>query len=81
MSTPLVIVITVFVLSLLVGFEVIAPAKTGTGSTTAGAVNRLLRLDVGGTTILSRVTWRSVERLQLRPGMRVFAQVKSVALA
>lgn len=43
--------------------------------------NRLLRLDVGGTTILSRVTWRSVERLQLRPGMRVFAQVKSVALA
>lgn len=43
--------------------------------------NRLLRLDVGGTVILSRVTWRSVERLQLRPGMRVFAQVKSVALA
>lgn len=43
--------------------------------------NRLLRLDVGGTTILSRITWRSVERLQLRPGMRVFAQVKSVALA
>ena len=43
--------------------------------------NRLLRLDVGGTTILSRVTWRSVERLQLRPGMRVYAQVKSVALA
>ena len=43
--------------------------------------NRLLRLDVGGTTILSRVTWRSVERLQLRAGMRVYAQVKSVALA
>ncbi len=43
--------------------------------------NRLLRLDVGGTVILSRVTWRSVERLQLTPGMRVFAQVKSVALA
>jgi molybdate transport system ATP-binding protein len=45
------------------------------------AANRLLQLDVGGTLILSRVTGRSVERLRLRPGMRVFAQVKSVALA
>ncbi len=47
----------------------------------ADPANRLLRLDVGGTTILSRITGRSVERLQLAPGMRVFAQVKSVALA
>lgn len=42
--------------------------------------NRLLRLDVEGQVILSRVTRRSVNRLGLRPGLRVYAQVKSVAL-
>lgn len=42
--------------------------------------NRLLQLEVGGVVILSRVTLRSVERLKLRPGLRVFAQIKSVAL-
>jgi molybdate transport system ATP-binding protein len=37
-------------------------------------------LDVGGVPILSRITRRSAEGLELSPGKRVFAQVKSVAL-
>lgn len=43
--------------------------------------NRLLRLSLEGHVILSRVTQRSVDRLALRPGLRVYAQVKSVALS
>jgi molybdate transport system ATP-binding protein len=40
----------------------------------------LVRLDLGGTVILSRITRRSVATLQLRPNLMVHAQVKSVAL-
>lgn len=40
----------------------------------------LLRLDVGGTHLLARVTRKSVLRLDLTPGQRVFALVKSAAL-
>ena len=38
------------------------------------------RLDAGGTLLLARISHRSVERLQLRPGMALWAQIKAVAL-
>jgi molybdate transport system ATP-binding protein len=41
---------------------------------------QLLRLDTAGQTLMARVTRRSVQQLQLAPGTRLFAQVKSVAL-
>ncbi|MGB5628294.1 MAG: molybdenum ABC transporter ATP-binding protein [Woeseiaceae bacterium] len=40
----------------------------------------LLRLGVGNQVVLAQVTNRSVRRLDLRPGERVFAQVKSVTV-
>ena len=41
----------------------------------------LLRLAVGPTALIARVTQRSVSELSLQPGQDVWAQVKSVALA
>lgn len=40
----------------------------------------LVRLGVGNQSLLARVTNRSVQCLELRPGERVFAQVKSVTV-
>ena len=40
----------------------------------------MLRLDAGGIPLLARITRKSCALLALRPGMAVFAQVKSVAL-
>jgi molybdate transport system ATP-binding protein len=40
----------------------------------------LVRLDVAGTPLLSRVTLKSVRILGLEPGKHVYAQVKAVAL-
>ena len=40
----------------------------------------LVRLAVGSATLLSRITRRSLERLALQPGMRVYALVKSVGI-
>jgi len=40
----------------------------------------LLRLDAQGTTVLARVTARAVHRLQLQPGLAVWAQIKAVSL-
>jgi len=45
-----------------------------------GASQMLVRLDVGGTALLSRITRKSCEALRLAPGKRVHAQVKTVAL-
>jgi molybdate transport system ATP-binding protein len=42
--------------------------------------HRLVELDLGGQTVLARVTGWSVDQLQIRPGLRVFAQIKGVAL-
>jgi molybdate transport system ATP-binding protein len=42
--------------------------------------HRLVRVAVGGSVLLSRVTQRSVMELGLAQGVPVFAQVKSVAL-
>jgi len=40
----------------------------------------LIRLKIGSTIIISRVTRRSVEHLQLKTGCQVWAQIKSVAI-
>ena len=40
----------------------------------------LVQLQVGGTTLLARLTRRSARRLDLAPGRRVWVQIKAVAL-
>lgn len=40
----------------------------------------LVRLDVGGTPLLARITRRSHDHLRIAPGLKVWAQIKSVAL-
>ena len=40
----------------------------------------LVRVRCSGDTLISRVTWKSVEELQLQPGLAMWAQVKSVAV-
>ncbi len=44
------------------------------------AAQLLVRLSVGGTPVLARITRKSASLLDLVPGKRVYAQVKSVAL-
>jgi molybdate transport system ATP-binding protein len=44
------------------------------------AAQLLVKLDLGGTVLLSRITRRSGDMLGLEPGLRVYAQLKSVAL-
>lgn len=56
------------------------PATVVAVVATANPANALVRLDVGGTALLARVTWRSLEHLKLTPGCRAWAQVKSAAL-
>jgi molybdate transport system ATP-binding protein len=41
----------------------------------------MVRLDAGGEVLLTRITRKSVRLLALAPGVKVFAQVKGVALA
>ena len=45
-----------------------------------GPAGMLIRLDVGGTPLLSAITRKSAHALNLHPGRKVFAQVKAVAL-
>ena len=40
----------------------------------------LVGLDAGGTALIARITRRAAEQLVLRPGRRMWAQIKSVAL-
>ena len=40
----------------------------------------MVGLDAGGSALLARLTLKSAEALQLRPGSGVFAQVKGVAV-
>jgi molybdate transport system ATP-binding protein len=40
----------------------------------------LVRVDVSGTALLARVSRRSLRLLELREGVRVFVQVKAVAV-
>ena len=57
----------------------VLPATIDTIQQARGA-SQLLRLDVGGSKLLARVTRRSCEQLNLRPGDPVFAQIKAVAV-
>ncbi len=45
-----------------------------------GRSQETVRLAVGETPLLARVTRKSVALLDLRPGKRVYAQVKSIAV-
>lgn len=45
-----------------------------------GPTQYTVRLLVGGVPLLTRITRKSAEELQLRPGLSLYAQVKSVAL-
>ena len=45
-----------------------------------GPAQVMVRLSAGGAPILSRITRRSADALQLAPGKQVFAQIKTVAL-
>jgi len=58
----------------------ILPACIVDIATTADSAQALVRLDLGGTMMLARITRRSVALLDLVPGRMVYAQVKSVAL-
>ncbi|MEI8324705.1 MAG: TOBE domain-containing protein, partial [Betaproteobacteria bacterium] len=40
----------------------------------------MVRLDVGGATLLARVSAKSAHALQLAPGKCVYAQIKGVAI-
>lgn len=40
----------------------------------------LVRVLCGGHTLISCVTWKSIEELQIQPGLAMWAQVKSVAV-
>ncbi len=53
---------------------------TVTGLAPTGPAQMLVRLDVGGVPLLSGVTRRSAHALGLKPGRKVHAQVKAVAL-
>jgi molybdate transport system ATP-binding protein len=45
-----------------------------------GLAQVVVKLSAGGTPILSRITRRSVDALELAPGKQVYAQIKTVAL-
>ena len=45
-----------------------------------GPAQSLLSLDVGGCTLLARITRKSADALQLAAGQAVFAQIKGVAV-
>ena len=57
----------------------VLPARIDSLQPVTGA-SQLLRLDVGGATLLARVTRRSTEQLNLRPGEDVYVQIKAVAV-
>jgi molybdate transport system ATP-binding protein len=40
----------------------------------------LVRLNAGGVALVARITRRSAAKLELRPGLNVWAQIKAVAL-
>ena len=73
-----------------VGLALTAPHQTSVRNVVEGQVidihperdpaHRLVRVAVGGHTLLSRVTAKAAAQLALRSGQTVYAQVKSVAL-
>ena len=57
----------------------ILPARV-TGITETSPSQSVVSLDLGGTTLLARVTRKSVDALGLKPGLALHAQIKGVAL-
>ena len=45
-----------------------------------GPAQVMVKLSAGGTALLSRITRRSAQALNLQPGKQIFAQIKTVAL-
>ena len=45
-----------------------------------GEGHAVIRLSAAGTILLARITRKSVHLLGLKPGVNVFAQIKSVAI-
>jgi molybdate transport system ATP-binding protein len=58
--------------------NIFAATVTALSADSPGQV--MVGLDAGGSALLARITQKSAEALQLRPGSRVFAQVKGVAV-
>jgi len=58
----------------------ILPSNIKSISKVSNNGSRTLKLDAGGAQLLSRVSDFSCQQLQLRPGLDVFAQIKSAAL-
>lgn len=56
------------------------PASVVALADTATPGHVLIRLDAGGHPLLARITRRSADRLAIRPGLNVHAQIKAVAL-
>ena len=61
--------------SILNTFPVVIESMTDNGIS-----QTLLRLNLEGQILLSRITRKSTDELELKPGMAVFAQIKSVSL-
>lgn len=55
-------------------------AATVCGICADGLGQVMVQLNAGGTTLLARITHKSLDTLQLQPGVKVFAQVKGVAV-
>lgn len=55
-------------------------AATVTGMSSEGSGQVMVQLNAGGTTLLSRITQKSLDALQLQSGTKVFAQVKGIAV-
>lgn len=51
---------------------------TGVSHDSPGQV--MVRLDAGGSALLARITQKSAAALQLQPGLRLYAQVKGIAV-
>ncbi|WP_454252425.1 molybdenum ABC transporter ATP-binding protein [Pseudomonas sp. Marseille-Q7302] len=58
----------------------VLPATVAEIAPTRSPAQVLLRLDLGGTALLARITRYSLERMSLQPGSQVWAQLKSVAV-
>ena len=58
--------------------NIFAATVTSISADSPGQV--MLALDAGGSTLLARITQKSLEALDLQPGSPVFAQVKGVAV-
>jgi molybdate transport system ATP-binding protein len=58
----------------------ILPAQVLDVSDDRDPAQKLVRIQVGGKPLIARITARSVQQLQITPGIALYAQIKSVAL-